>query len=102
MIGERTTMSVRNEVLRLHATGMGKKKIARALMTSPTTVRGIITESKGGPLIGPEPATAVFAGTPWCDSIPWDNVARDLKKPYATIKNGTLFSSLLTGVASLA
>ena len=86
MIGERTTMSVRNEVLRLHATGMGKKKIARALMMSPTTVRGIISESKGDPVIGPEPEAFTLSGTPWCDSIAWDNVARDLKKPYATIK----------------
>ena len=86
MIGERTTMSVRNEILRLHATGMGKKKIARALSMSPTTVRGIISESTGGAVSESEPAARASAGTPWCDSIPWANVIRDLKKPYATIK----------------
>jgi transposase len=83
MIGERTTMSIRNEILRLHATGMGKKKIARALSMSPTTVRGIVAEAKGKPTHTADPVL----GTPdWCERIPWENVIRDLKKPYATIK----------------
>jgi transposase len=87
MIGDRTTMSIRNEIIRLHATGMGKKKIARALSISPTTVRGLLREQA-------EQVTGEFAEkaelttdlAPWCDSVPWESVIRDLKKPYVTIK----------------
>jgi transposase len=87
MIGERTTMSIRNEVLRLSATGMGKKKIARALSMSPTTVRGILkehTEQVTGEIA--EKSELPLGGVPWSDSVPWEAVIRDLKKPYVTIK----------------
>jgi transposase len=87
MIGDRTTMSIRNEILRLHAKGLGKKKIALALSMSPTTVRGILKEHA-------EQITGVRAGRtdppqalpPWSDQVAWDQVIKDLKKPYATIK----------------
>lgn len=87
MIGERTTMSIRNEVLRLSALGMGKKKIARALSMSPTTVRGIIKEHSGQVESSTTPAADSVPGLPmWSDQVPWANVIADLKKPYVTIK----------------
>jgi hypothetical protein len=87
MIGDRTTMSIRNEILRLRATGMGKKKIARALSMSPTTVRGILKECSeqitSEHPSKPEPPVTLAQ---WHDSVAWESVIRDLKKPYVTIK----------------
>ena len=83
MIGERTAMSIRTEVLRLHSLGKGKKKIARALGMSPTTVRGIIkaqtqTQFENIPESTPNEI--------WSDKIPWKSIEEELQKPYATIK----------------
>jgi len=87
MIGERTTMPIRNEILRLYASGMGKKKIARALSLSPNTVRGILRElSEPQISANDEDAEPPVALAPWCDSVPWESVISDLKKPYVTIK----------------
>lgn len=89
MIGERTTMSIVNEILRLHGLGMGKKKIACALSISPTTVRGIIRARQRGDETAPPTAGApeVPLSTPsWTGEMPWDRIAVDLNKPSVTIK----------------
>jgi hypothetical protein len=89
MIGERTTMSIRNEILRLHATGMGKKKIARALSVSPTTVRGIIRGESDILASAFSPPTADVLPRDelsWTDAVPWEVVTKELHKPYVTVK----------------
>jgi hypothetical protein len=87
MIGARTAMSIRQEILRLRAGGMGKKKIARALSISPTTVKGILRASESA--FPPAEVGAVevpSAALDWSYTMPWDTIKVDLHKPYVTIK----------------
>jgi hypothetical protein len=81
-------MSIVNEILRLHGLGMGKKKIARALSISPTTVRGIVrTRQRGDETAPPSAAQDVpLSAHSWTGEMPWDQIATDLNKPYVTIK----------------
>ena len=85
MIGDRTAMSIRTEVLRLYALGTGKKKISRALGLSPTTVRGII-KAQAQNLIQSELVPPINQNEAWSDKIPWKSIEEELQKPYATIK----------------
>jgi predicted transcriptional regulator len=91
MIGARTAMSIRIEILRLYELGTGKKKIARILGISPTTVKGFIKEfrkeSQTVSLI-----ETVIPVAHWTDNIVWEKIETDLNKPYANIK--TIYQEL--------
>ena len=85
MIGERKAMSIHTEILRLHSLGTGKKKIARALGISPTTVRGII-KSKGKIFTEKITESVPNVNELWVDKMQWKTIELELQKPYTTIK----------------
>ena len=85
MIGERKAMLIHTEILRLHAEGAGKKKIARTLGISPTTVRGII-RARDDVLSEPENIPFFATSANWTDKMQWALIESEIKKPYTTIK----------------
>ena len=93
MIGDRTHMLIHQEVARLRAQGMGKKKIAASLGIGVETVRGICRHQErpeaGGTMSGnppsPDPILPISPGH-WAEGLPWAQIEAELSKPYATVK----------------
>jgi transposase len=86
MIGDRKHMLIHQEVARLRAQGMGKKKIAGTLGIGVETVRGICRQQEK-PLEPPESDPILSAAVAhWAESLPWAQIEAELSKPYATVK----------------
>ncbi len=82
MIGDRTHMLIHQEVARLRAQGMGKKRIAATLGIGVETVRGICRQQEtSGSDPRPDPVLSISSGH-WAEMLPWP----ELSKPYATVK----------------
>ena len=72
MIGERTAMSIHQEIARLRSAGMGKKKIARTLGIGVEKVQGICRDQEVGVArLQGEPLGATMGSMSWFDRIQW-------------------------------
>jgi uncharacterized protein YjiS (DUF1127 family) len=86
MIGDRKHMLIHQEVARLRAQGMGKKRIAATLGIGVETVRGICRQQETpGSDPWPDPVLSISSGH-WAEMLPWPEIEAELSKPYATVK----------------
>ena len=80
MTGQRKSARMREQILKLYAQGVGKKKIALALRISKNTVRGVLRAP------AEKSPSDVAALSDWRDAIDWEVVKDELSSRYATIK----------------
>ena len=86
MIGDRTHMLIHQEVARLRAQGVGKKKIAATLGIGVETVRGICRQQEApGEPPDADPILPISSAH-WAEKLPWSLIESELSKPYATVK----------------
>lgn len=82
MIGCRKSTSMKLEVYQLKDSGHSIRKIAQILGISKNTVKGILKNRETALL-----ATVQIPETrSWSETIPWDEVLKELSKRYVTIK----------------
>jgi transposase len=82
MIGCRKSIEMKSEVFKLSDSGKSQREISKILGISRTTIRGIL-ENRNRTEANPSPLPE---SREWSDSVPWDEIKRELKKRYVTVK----------------